>query len=128
MEAALEERCVLVGLETANGVRNRPVKFSGQKSALIASVRERFADILPSDAELVLQIRDDSWGTDVYVDLLDQPIPDRAVIRLLIVDMQKEKVQVSLLFNPLHVHVCAARVYSCYVVALCACVCVSVFL
>ena len=99
-EAVVE---VLVGLETPNGIRNRPLKFNGQKSALIARVRERFADILPSDVELVLQIRDDSWGTDVYVDLLDQPIPDRAVIRLLIVEMQKDKVQVSLLFDHLHV-------------------------
>lgn len=91
----MEEVCVLVGLETPSGVRNRPVKFSGDKSALLTSIRERFADILPSplEAELVLQIRDDSWGKDVYVDLLDEPIPDRAVIRLLV--EQKEKAPVS---------------------------------
>lgn len=40
-------------------------------------------DILASDAELILQIRDDSWGADVFVDLIEQNVPDRAVIKVL---------------------------------------------
>ena len=96
MEECEVELCVLVGLETQNGVRNRPVKFAGGKDVLLAKIRERFSDILSVDAELVLQIRDDSWGADVYVDLLDQPIPDRAVIRLLV--EQKKEVLVSTSF------------------------------
>ena len=51
--------CVLVRLETPNGSRNRTVKFSGKK-ALVPAIKSCFSDILASDAELILQIRDDS--------------------------------------------------------------------
>lgn len=64
--------CVLVRLETPNGSRNRAVKFSGKKEALVPAIKSCFSDILASDAELILQIRDDSWGADVFVDLIEQ--------------------------------------------------------
>ena len=37
-----------------------------------------------------MQIRDDSWGADIFVDLLDRSIPDRSVIKVLQV-REKEK-------------------------------------
>lgn len=75
--------CVLVRLETPNSSRNRAVKFSGKKEALVPAINSCFSDILASDADLILQIRDDSWGADVFVDLIEQNVPDRAVIKLL---------------------------------------------
>ena len=85
--------CVLVRLETPNGSQNRAVKFSRKKEALIPAIKSCFSDILASDAELILQIRDDSWGADVFVDLIEQNIPDRAVIKVL--QKQKEYKQVQ---------------------------------
>ena len=85
--------CVLVCLETSNGSRNRAVKFSGKKEALVPAIKSCFSDILASDAELILQIRDDSWGADVFVDLIEQNVPDRAVIKVL--QKQKEYKQVQ---------------------------------
>lgn len=85
--------CVLVRLETPNGSRNRAVQFSGKKEALVPAIKSCFSDILASDAELILQIRDDSWGADVFVDLIEQNVPDRAVIKVL--QKQKEYKQVQ---------------------------------
>ena len=96
--AGLEtEKCVLVGLETPSGVRNRAVHFTGQKQELLSAVRESFADLLSrsTDAELILQIRDDSWGVDVFVDLLQQNVPNRAVLKVLLA--QKNEVWYNLL-------------------------------
>ena len=85
--------CVLVRLETPNGSQNRAVKFSGKKEALIPAIKSCFSDILASDAKLILQICDDSWGADVFVDLIEQNVPARAVIKVL--QKQKEYKQVQ---------------------------------
>ena len=79
------EKCGLVDLETPSGVGNCTVHFTGQEQELLLAVRESFADLLSrsTDAELILHIRDDSWGVDVFVDLLQQNVPDRAVLKVL---------------------------------------------
>ena len=76
---------VLVEFKISGGVSNHPVKSSGSREALVSAIRERFADLLPSPSvdapDLVTAISDDSWGADVFVDLLDQDTPNRAVLR-----------------------------------------------
>ena len=54
-----------------------------REEALVPAIKSCFSDILASDAELILQISDDSWGADVFVDLIEQNVPDRAVIKVL---------------------------------------------
>ena len=68
-------------------------KFSGKKEALIPAIKSCFSDILASDAKLILQICDDSWGADVFVDLIEQNVHARAVIKVL--QKQKEYKQVQ---------------------------------
>ena len=64
----------------------------------MSDIQERFADLLLSPSgdvpDLVIAIRDDSWGADVFVDLLDQDIPDRAVLRFRVA--QRELSQVGI--------------------------------
>ena len=64
-----------------------------REEALVPAIKGCFSDILASDAELILQIRDDSWGADVFMDLIEQNVPDRAVIKVL--QKQKEYKQVQ---------------------------------
>ena len=35
----------------------------------------------PVDGQVYLQILDKSWGDGIFVDLLDQDIPDRSVLK-----------------------------------------------
>ena len=96
-----EETTVLVCLETQNGSRNREVTFKGHKDELVRGINHVFSDIfcgktvpliiqvrdiLGSNAVqltvyLVKQVRDETWGQGMFVDLVKQHIPNRAVIK-----------------------------------------------
>jgi len=81
-----ESKSALVSLSTPSGLRTRVVKYSGDVSALRYAIQESFKDILHcSPSSIILQLRDDSWGENVFVDVidLDQDIPDRAVMRVM---------------------------------------------
>ncbi len=83
---------VLVCVETLLGPRNREVFFSGGKKELLSAMRERFRDVLDADAGILVQIQDESWCKGFFVDLLDQEIPDKAIIKAL--QTAKESFQV----------------------------------
>ena len=74
-------KTVLVKLQTSFGERNRPVSFDGDASELVYAVKEKFNDILSSNSDVYLQILDRSWGDEIFVDLLDQDIPERSIIK-----------------------------------------------
>ena len=74
------EKTVLVRLQTLSGSRNRAVTFRGGKKELLCATKEKFSDVLFQESELYLQIKDDSWGDDVFLDLEDQEIPEKAVL------------------------------------------------
>ena len=69
-------KTVLVSLEE----RNRPVTFSGTKEALIKAIEVVFLDVLGESKDIYLQIKDESWG-GIFVDILEQEIPDRGIIK-----------------------------------------------
>ena len=69
-----------VKVETASGMRNRPVTFRGGRKELNIATKEMFNDILSTDGDIYLQILDQIWGDHVYVDLQDQDIPARSMI------------------------------------------------
>jgi hypothetical protein len=77
---------VLVCLHQIQAVsRNREVTFyhaSGGrgKDELIRQIKSVFRDILKPDSRLILQIYDKSW--DVYVDLIEQSIENRAIVKV----------------------------------------------
>ena len=86
----MEARTVLVKLQTLSGLRNRPVTLNnGDKNELLKATKSKFDDILTSDNEIYFQILDESWGDGVYVDLLDQEILPRSILRAV------EKVKLS---------------------------------
>ena len=68
-------------LQASFGSRNRPVSFISSKKKLLSATEAKFSDILSKDGELFLQIWDESWGKDVFVDLMDQDIPERATVK-----------------------------------------------
>lgn len=73
---------VLVCLETNHGSRNREVTFEGHKEELIQKIKTEFSDILVAETtQIVVQIRDETWGQGMFVDLMKQAIPNRAVIK-----------------------------------------------
>ena len=76
-----ESMMVLVKVETASGMRNRPVTFLGGREELLIATKEKFNDILSEDGDVYLQILDQTWGDDVYVDLQDQDIPARSILK-----------------------------------------------
>ena len=85
-EERRESKSALVSISTPSGLRTRVVRYSGDVSVLRSAILESFKDILQcSQSSVILQVRDDSWGEDVFVDVvgLDQEIPDRAVMRIM---------------------------------------------
>lgn len=63
----------------------------------MTAIKDHFTDLFQGNAELhvVLQICDNSWGADVYVNSLEQDVPDRAMIKVLQVSKgEKEEEQV----------------------------------
>ncbi len=76
-----ESMMVLVKVETASGMRNRPVTFLGEREELVIATKEKFNDILSEDGDVYIQILDQTWGDDVYVDLQDQDIPARSILK-----------------------------------------------
>lgn len=83
MAAESSEKTVLVKLETLSqhGTRNRPVTFSGGKEELLCATKDKFGDILSKDGDIYLQILDQSWGDEVFVDLQNQDIPSRSILK-----------------------------------------------
>ena len=81
-----EKTMVLVRLETPSGERNRPVSFFGGKRELQAATLATFSDLLSGDANLYFQVQDQSWGDGVFVDLQEQAISPRSIVRA--VDMK----------------------------------------
>ncbi|XP_065918714.1 uncharacterized protein [Dysidea avara] len=85
-EERRESKSALVSISTPSGLRTRVVRYSGDVSVLRSAILESFKDILQcSQSSVILQVRDDSWGENVFVDVvgLDQEIPDRAVMRIM---------------------------------------------
>ena len=72
---------VLVRLQTLSGSRNRTVTFCGGKKELLFSTKAKFSDVHGQDNELYFQIKDDSWGDDVFLDLDDQEIPPKSSLK-----------------------------------------------
>ena len=66
------------------GERRRPLKTSSSFLALKEAVLAEFMDILPVErdrCELLFQRKDDSWE-GVFVDIVEEPIPDRSVVKV----------------------------------------------
>ena len=73
------------------GERKRVLAFSACRGkrdgdGLLVAVLQGFSDIIgkPVMDNICLQIRDENWGGE-FVDLLDQGVPDRSVVRLIVV-------------------------------------------
>lgn len=79
-----DKKAVLVSFKD----RNRVVHFTG--SDLVPAVREVFCDLLNDAADIVLQLKDDSWG-GVYIDLQDRIdlVQDRSVLRIIVDQIQE---------------------------------------
>lgn len=62
--------------------RKRPVVFAGGVQELQQKVFRQFSDVLPQGlaTNIYLQIKDESWGTEV--DIIDQDIPDGSIIKV----------------------------------------------
>ena len=76
------QKTALVSLDTVNGIRRRVVSFVGDKNGLLSAVLESFKDVLHSESNIFLQICDESWGENIFVELIDQEISDRSVINV----------------------------------------------
>ena len=89
MQAMSEKKSVLVSLNE----RNRVVDFSGSSlSDLVNVVKEAFKDLIDETAQLVLQLKDESWG-GVFIDVQDiEVVKDRRVLRVLMQNRNSEKV------------------------------------
>ena len=81
MAESAGEKTVLVQFETSYGLRNRPVTFSGGKEELLLATKLTFSDVLSNSGEIYFQIQDDSWGAGFFVDLQNQEIPSRAILK-----------------------------------------------
>ena len=57
----------------------RLLTYSGSRDELKERVYQVFQDVISSDTNFFLQIKDQEWD-GVYLDLLDQDIPDRSWI------------------------------------------------
>lgn len=92
------QKTVLVSLDTLNGVRRRVVSFVGDKNGLLSAVLESFRDVLHSESSIFLQIRDESWGENMFVELIDQEIPDRSVINVVetLVEETQSEVRIAI--------------------------------
>ena len=77
----MAEKTFLVKLETAAGDHNRPISYSGGRDELLSATKDTFSDILTIDSEIYLQILDESWGQGIFVDLQDQEVQTRSVIK-----------------------------------------------
>ena len=79
---------VLVGVE---GI-NRPVAYSGTnkdlESAIVEAFRDRLCKDTWADKELVVEIRDEEWN-GAFVQLIDQEVADRSVLRARVIDKCK---------------------------------------
>ena len=85
-------KTVLVSL----GERTRPVTFSGSNQALMEAILVVFKDVL-GDQGVYLQLKDESWG-GVFVDVQEQEIPDRGIIKAIRIrppDEEKQQTVVS---------------------------------
>ena len=60
--------------------RRRPVQFSGSNQQLCTAVRKAFSDVITPTDEVFLQIKDETWG-GMFIDLVDQDVPDRSVLK-----------------------------------------------
>ena len=60
--------------------RRRPVQFSGSNQQLCTAVRNAFSDVIAPTDEVFLQIKDETWG-GMFIDLVDQDVPDRSVLK-----------------------------------------------
>ena len=76
------EKTVLVSLLG----HTRPLSLPTCGSDLKQRVKQLFCDVVQSHniADFFLQLKDENWGE--FVDLLDQQIPDRAVIQAQIIE------------------------------------------
>ena len=76
------EKTVLVSLLG----HTRPLSISACGSGLKQRVKQLFCDVVQGHnvADFFLQLKDENWGQ--FMDLLDQQIPDRAVIRAQIIE------------------------------------------
>ena len=76
---------VLVGVE---GI-NRPVTYSGSnkdlENAIIKTFSDRLHGINESDKELIIEIKDAEWD-GLFVQLIDQVVADKSVLRARIVE------------------------------------------
>ena len=62
------------------GERRRPVQFSGFNQQLCTAVRKAFSDVITPTDEVFLQVKDETWG-GMFIDLVDQDVPDRSVLK-----------------------------------------------
>ena len=70
----------MVRFQTQVASRNREVTFLGGKEELIAEIKTVFVE---EDNSLILQIFDQTWQNEMFVDLISQPILDRSVIQVI---------------------------------------------
>ena len=69
------KKTVLVSLDD----RNRPVTFTGNKQELLKEIKTVFKDLL-GDSQVFLQVKDENWG-GIFIDVLEQEIPDKSVLK-----------------------------------------------
>lgn len=75
------------------GENRRIVSFFSTPSctdaeALTKATKETFGDILKSDQEFFIQVKNEEWG-GVFLDVLDQEIIDKAVVNVVLKPLQE---------------------------------------
>jgi hypothetical protein len=78
------------------GENRRIVSFSNTPSstdaeALSKAIKETFGDILKSDQEFFIQVKNEAWS-GVFLDVLDQEIVDKAVVNVVVIQKPVEEV------------------------------------
>ena len=76
------------------GENRRIVSFTSNSSCsdaevLSKAIKERFADILSSEQQFFIQVKNEEWG-GLFLDVLDQQIVDKSIINVLLKPLAHE--------------------------------------
>ena len=82
MDATIKKVLVNVG-ENRRIVSFSSMPASTDAEALSKAVKETFCDVLKSDQQFFIQVKNEDWGR-IFLDVLDQEIVDKAVINVLV--------------------------------------------
>lgn len=70
------------------GIYSRIVKTNCDSiCSLKDDILNNLSDVLPASASILLKIKDDSWGPDMFIDLQeDTALPDKSVIKVHVIE------------------------------------------